>query len=101
MPTTDNPVGKEKLLPPAETQPETVGQAPRLPSTPNDSASDVLALQRSQRLAAQQQFQIIGVLNKLYVLMENADRLVLVDQPAAPEPILFEELPRRMEEQGV
>ena len=51
--------------------------------------------------SAQQQFQIIGVLNKLYVLMENRDGLVLVDQHAAHERILFEELRRRMEEQGV
>ena len=49
----------------------------------------------------QQEFQIIGVLSKLYVLMENADGLVLVDQHAAHERILFEELRRRMEEQGV
>ncbi|MDQ3314586.1 MAG: DNA mismatch repair endonuclease MutL [Verrucomicrobiota bacterium] len=46
-------------------------------------------------------FQIIGVLNKLYVLMENANGLVLVDQHAAHERILFEELRRRMEEKGV
>ncbi len=53
------------------------------------------------RSSNQQQFQIIGVLNKLYVLMENAEGLVLVDQHAAHERILFEELRRRMEEQGV
>ena len=51
--------------------------------------------------SAPQQFQILGVLSKLYVLMENADGLVLVDQHAAHERILFEDLRRRMEEQGV
>jgi DNA mismatch repair protein MutL len=75
-----------------------VGQAHRLPAPRIDLASDALAL---QRLTTQQQFQIIGVLSKLYVLMENADGLVLVDQHAAHERILFEELRRRMEEQGV
>jgi DNA mismatch repair protein MutL len=80
---------------------ETVGQAPGLPGSHIDSANDALALQRSQRLAGEQEFQIIGVLSKLYVLMENADGLVLVDQHAAHERILFEELRRRMEEQGV
>jgi DNA mismatch repair protein MutL len=46
-------------------------------------------------------FQILGVLGKLYVLMENAEGLVLVDQHAAHERILFEEMRRRMEQQGV
>jgi DNA mismatch repair protein MutL len=80
---------------------DAVGQALRLPISDIDSASDALALQRHSGTKSLQQFQIIGVLNKLYVLMENADGLVLVDQHAAHERILFEELRRRMEEQGV
>ena len=83
--------------------PEIVGQAPPLAERRFDSAGDAPAL-RSQQHAAKappQQFEIIGVLSKLYVLMENADGLVLVDQHAAHERILFEELRRRMEDQGV
>jgi DNA mismatch repair protein MutL len=82
----------------------TVGQ-PRnlsgLPAAGIDQPSEAPALRQRGATATQQQFQIIGVLNKLYVLMENADGLVLVDQHAAHERILFEELRRRMEEQGV
>ena len=68
-----------------------------------ESAGEAPALHPQQRdtKPAQQQFQIIGVLNKLYVLMENSEGLVLVDQHAAHERVLFEELRRRMEEQGV
>ena len=54
-----------------------------------------------RRSLPQHQFRILGILNKLYVLMENAEGLVLVDQHAAHERILFEELRRRMEEKGV
>jgi DNA mismatch repair protein MutL len=75
------------------------------PATPpvESDGRDRSSPSNGDRAAAnrQQQFQIIGVLNKLYVLMENADGLVLVDQHAAHERILFEELRRRMEEQGV
>jgi DNA mismatch repair protein MutL len=85
-----------------ESASQTVRQAPRLSASWNDSASEALAQQpRDTKAIPQQQFQIIGVLSKLYVLMENADGLVLVDQHAAHERILFEELRRRMEEQGV
>jgi DNA mismatch repair protein MutL len=83
---------------------EITGQAPRQPERRFDSAGSPRrppAIQRDARKAPQQQFEIIGVLNKLYVLMENADGLVLVDQHAAHERILFEELRCRMEEQGV
>ena len=51
--------------------------------------------------ASKQRFRILGVLGKLYVVMENAGGLVLVDQHAAHERILFEELRRRMEDVGV
>ena len=51
--------------------------------------------------ASSQRFRVLGVLGKLYVVMENAGGLVLVDQHAAHERILFEELRGRMEELGV
>jgi DNA mismatch repair protein MutL len=72
---------------------------------PNEQLPSIAASawndQSAPSAARDQQFQIIGVLNKLYVLMENQHGLVLVDQHAAHERILFEELRRRMEEQGV
>jgi DNA mismatch repair protein MutL len=83
---------------------DVIGQAPGLTGSRFDSATPKafgVALQQRANTGAQHEFQIIGVLNKLYVLMENADGLVLVDQHAAHERILFEELRRRMEEQGV
>lgn len=67
---------------PAETVPDTVQPAPgKVPE-----ASD---------------FKILGVLGKLYVPMENAGGLVLMDQHAAHERVLFEQMRKRMESEGV
>jgi DNA mismatch repair protein MutL len=98
------PAHDHRVIPAAsrpDRAPEIVGQPLGLPAERVDLASDVHALQQRASKAAERQFQIIGVLSKLYVLMENADGLVLVDQHAAHERILFEELRRRMEEHGV
>lgn len=43
----------------------------------------------------------MGVLHKLYVLLESPDGLVLMDQHAAHERILFEQMRRGMEADGV
>jgi DNA mismatch repair protein MutL len=47
------------------------------------------------------EFKLLGILGKLYILMESPDGLVLVDQHAAHERILFEKLRSQMESQGV
>ncbi len=47
------------------------------------------------------EFKILGVLGKLYVLMEGPDGLVLMDQHAAHERVLFEKMRRAMETEGV
>ncbi len=46
-------------------------------------------------------FRILGVIGKLYVLMENTQGLVMMDQHAAHERILFEQMRSRMETEGV
>lgn len=46
-------------------------------------------------------FRILGVLGRLYVLMEGSEGLVLMDQHAAHERVLFEKMRRAMENEGV
>ncbi len=67
---------------------------PAIPSSPHPP-------EVSAPSATASDFRILGVLGKLYILMENSGGLVLVDQHAAHERILFEEMRRRMEQQGV
>lgn len=85
---------EEVVLPGDEVTPADSGLAER-----GEAAA---AQQRQERVRARpDDFRIIGVLGKLYVLMEGREGLVLMDQHAAHERVLFEEMRRRMEEEGV
>lgn len=72
------------LTPPVSTTPSEPEPAPEVDHKPK--ASD---------------YRLIGVLGKLYVLLEGKEGLVLMDQHAAHERVLFEEMKRRMETEGV
>lgn len=96
--------------PPREAAPRTSNESPApiaasvRPSPPPEPARLGDAPQSAighRQSAIPQDFRILGVLGKLYVLLENASGLVLVDQHAAHERILFEEMHRRMTQQGV
>lgn len=50
-----------------------------------------------QLLTKESQFQILGVVGKLYILLENEKGLLIIDQHAAHERVLFEELRRRLD----
>ncbi len=87
------------LQPAVETAPQKAPASSEIPAPPS-STGDAPPIS-DLRSPNSQDFRILGVLGKLYVLMENASGLVLVDQHAAHERILFEEMLRRMETQGV
>lgn len=64
------------------------------PPPPHDAA------EQSQPVRAED-FRFIGVLGKLYVLLESREGLVLMDQHAAHERVLFERMRARMANEGV
>jgi DNA mismatch repair protein MutL len=84
----------QREAPPTPSFPSVVS-VPSVPSVPSPSPEP------TPEPSNDKDFRLLGVLGRLYVLMENASGLVLVDQHAAHERILFEEMKRRMEQQGV
>ncbi len=92
-------------LPPAEESGTRGSASLRVEPSPPPAVESAFSLRTVQNIAPagdrSRHFRILGVLGKLYILMENESGLVLVDQHAAHERILFEEMRRRMEAQGV
>lgn len=87
--------------PPVEPPPGVPAKGPLLPSPSPGAPSLTSFAIPGDHDESEKPFRLLGVVGNLYVVMENASGLVLVDQHAAHERILFEELRRRMEERGV
>ncbi|MFZ4594612.1 MAG: DNA mismatch repair endonuclease MutL, partial [Verrucomicrobiaceae bacterium] len=87
------PVGRAELQTTADTEQQTV--APIAVVAPPPAVAPSLGKSSSE------EFKILGVLGKLYVLMEGKEGLVLMDQHAAHERVLFEKMRYSMEREGV
>ncbi|SKA98314.1 DNA mismatch repair protein MutL [Prosthecobacter debontii] len=67
----------------------------------HDASSSVDGGESPDSMSRMPSFRIIGVLHKLYVLMESAEGLVVMDQHAAHERVNFEKMRKAMEKGGV
>lgn len=77
-------------------------QQPQTTTSPEDEDEEAPQEAASATTApAAPDFRIIGVLQKLYVLMESKEGLVLMDQHAAHERVNFEKFRRAIESGGV
>jgi DNA mismatch repair protein MutL len=100
------PIEKKPVPTPASVQPTApAAQLPAatpqqsLPPVPKAPAAPVVAAGDPQPLL-NVPLQLVGVIGKLYVVLESDRGLVLLDQHAAHERILFEQMLDRMEKQG-
>ncbi len=78
------------------------GEVPRTLTVPSVAAAlEVEVEEKDDGGLKAEDYRIIGVLGKLYVLMESREGMVLMDQHGAHERVLFEEMMRRMETEDV
>jgi len=84
------------------TSPPEIHASATISPVPNEAkAAPVATFSPEGKESSASEFRVLGVLGKLYILMENEEGLVLVDQHAAHERILFERLRRETETAGV
>jgi DNA mismatch repair protein MutL len=94
------PVPPDALAGPVEDEPARESEGSE-ESGGSGMPAETATMAAPSRLPAPAVPKVLGVLGKLYVLMENGDGLVLLDQHAAHERILFERLRRQIESEGV
>lgn len=98
-PVSEDPASEDasENHPPLSPPPVTAAPSAPSPAAPTPPP----AAPKTAPKTAPDQFRIIGVLHKLYILMESAEGLVLMDQHAAHERVNFEKMRRAMEQGGV
>lgn len=80
---------------------ELPGPAPASREEEPAAPSPDTSREEERKAVCAQDFRFIGVLGKLYVLLESREGLVLMDQHAAHERVLFERMRARMAGEGV
>lgn len=113
MPVNAPIVARQVPTPVERTGRTEVMDAPVSDPTSNDTGANIAAEAPTAKTPAEERaiaaatgtpppgFRIIGVLQKLYVLMESPEGLVLMDQHAAHERVNFEKFRRALEAGGV
>ncbi|MGA0849470.1 MAG: DNA mismatch repair endonuclease MutL, partial [Chthoniobacterales bacterium] len=87
------------VLPAAAHQPEL--PRPVLPETTRETVPAAVAAQTEAPRAPAEEFRLVGALSRRYLLLEGSEGLVLLDQRAAHQRILFERLQRGVEKGAV
>lgn len=88
----------ERIAAARNSSPATPASAPQPPPEPEEEDAPA---ETATPAAPAPEYRIIGVLQKLYVLMESKEGLVLMDQHAAHERVNFEKFRRSIESGGV
>lgn len=88
-------------VPQPDARSQALDSAPGLPSKSEDDPNSRPTALAQPPAPNARAFRILGVIHKLYVLMESDEGLVLMDQHAAHERVLFEQMRRAMEQEGV
>ena len=86
---------------PAAPEPKTPSSILQPPSSPEPTPHSALRAPQSPTPLLNVPLRLVGVIGRLYVLLESDRGLVLLDQHAAHERILFEQMLNRIESGGI
>jgi len=87
-------------LKPTTTEPKVSSFAPHPPSSPEPITQPAVRNPQSSTPLLNVPLRLVGVIGKLYAVLESDRGLVLLDQHAAHERILFEQMLNRIEQGG-